>query len=161
MTDLDPPPKKRTKARAPRDWCTPPSAFGSPSGQSRTWNPPLGDDDTPENWAQFRAAVIQHAIAITVRRAKNAHEPHPLTQEDLARLDKRFGTQGKNKWNARLNGRTAMSLPDISVLMTLLPDALPTEEEIRPLVEAAENRTPPHQNWRGLRGSGGEVDNRQ
>lgn len=123
----------------PRQWCSPTRAFGDPHAPVRVWQPPHG---RPHLLDEFRAGVVQHAIAISVRRYKNSQE---ITQDDLGRLDTR--PDATNKWNARLNGRINMTLKDIAVLIRFLPSGLPPEAEIQILLDVVEHKRPPPPGW--------------
>lgn len=91
---------------------------------------------------EFRAAVLQHAIAVSVRQYKNEHG---VTQDALGRLDGR--PDATNKWNARLNGRIGLTMKDLAVLVTFLPGALPAEDDMRLLLDVAEKRVSPPEDW--------------
>lgn len=122
----------------PRDWCVPKGSFGDPNALNRHWEPPSSETELP----LFRAAVVQHAIAVSVRRWKNAHGK--MTQDQLATLDKADGRPGSNviEWNARLNGRRTITLADIAVIIRHLPEAMPTEDFISTLLRVAEKEMP-------------------
>lgn len=113
----------------PCDWCDPSDAFGDRNATRRAWKVPARASDLPE----FRAAVTQHAIAISVRRYKHKNG---WTQQRLAEEDDR--DQDKLKWNKRLNGQQGLTLTDLTVIMRLLPGAMPTEGSIRRLLKVAE-----------------------
>ncbi|MEO9322284.1 hypothetical protein ABFT23_02260 [Nocardioides sp. C4-1] len=116
----------------PRDWCSPREAFGRLDATERVWSPP-DPFGNPLAVSKFRAAVMQNAIALSVRGFKNTSE---VGQEDLARLDLR--SDSMNMWNARLCGRANLSTQDIAALTVLLPGALPGEEAIRVFISVAE-----------------------
>lgn len=118
----------------PRDWCDPKTAFGDPNAKARAWVVPVHGSDLPE----FRAAVVQHAIAISVRRYKNNHG---VTQHDLAQQDDR--RQESLKWNSRLNGRHGLTLTDLTVILRVLPGAMPSEGSIRRLLKVAQGAPRP------------------
>ena len=122
----------------PRKWCDPSSAFGNPHADARAWRPPADPADLEE----FRAAVIQHAIAISVRRAKNALK---MTQRQLAAVDGRG--QDALKWNRRLNGQQGLQMVDLSVILRAVPGALPSEADMQLLLDVAEKRIPPPSGW--------------
>jgi hypothetical protein len=128
----------------PRNWCDPPEAFGDREAATRRWNPPRAGADQHEI-EDFRSAVIQHAIAISVRRYKNKMG---WTQERLADLDGRWPDTGTARWNERLNGRTRLTMRDVSVIMRLLPGAMPSEKQVQTLLAVAEKRQPPPPRWR-------------
>lgn len=130
-----------TKTPRPCDWCSPRGAFGDPAAPVRRWLPPEGEAEL----FLFRAAVVQHAVAVTVRRFKNAHKPDPITQDDLGRMD--FRQDAANHWNRRLNGREAMSLRDVAWLMSKLPGAMPSESDIQVWLNVAEKKEPRPSNW--------------
>lgn len=123
----------------PRYWCEPPTAFGDPAATVREWQPP----GRPHLLDEFRAAVMQHAIAISVRRYKNGAG---LTQEALGDLDGR--PDARNKWNARLNGRINMTMKDMATLVAILPGAMPTEAKMRTLLRVAEHQETRPRGWR-------------
>jgi hypothetical protein len=127
----------------PRDWCDPPEAFGDRLAPTRRWNPPRAGADQHEI-ENFRSAVVQHAIAISVRRYKNEKG---WTQERLAEMDGRWPDTGTARWNERLNGRTSLTMRDVSVILRLLPGALPSEAHVQRLLAVAEKATNPPPNW--------------
>lgn len=147
---MTPPTASRSEPRVtgPQKWCSPPGAFGKVGDEDdpvkdRLWLPPSGND--PVELGKFRAAVMQNAICLFVRTAKNLPQYGPdgdrvLTQEQLARLDDRPDSQ--KRWNARLCGRANLTTSDIATLMRILPDALPDEREIRVFLDVAEKRIP-------------------
>ena len=110
---------------------------------TRRWNPPCAGADQHEI-ENFRSAVIQHAIAISVRRYKNEKG---WTQERLAEMDGRWPDTGTARWNERLNGRTSLTMRDVSVILRLLPGALPSEAHVQRLLAVAEKATNPAPNW--------------
>lgn len=79
----------------PRNCCKPREAFGDLYAEEREWQRPPAAKAHLLN--DFRAAVVQHAMAVAVRRYKNERG---WTQERLAREDGR--PDAPNKWNARL-----------------------------------------------------------
>lgn len=91
---------------------------------------------------EFRAAVLHHAIAVSVRRYKN---DQGITQEALAKRDDR--PDAVRKWNARLNGRIGLTMKDLAVLVQVLPGAMPSEATVRQLLSVAEKRATPPQDW--------------
>lgn len=127
----------------PRDWCSPPEAFGDRHAKVRHWNPP-GPNADPFEVEDFRAAVIQHAVAVSVRDYKNKKG---WTQERLAEEDGRWGLTGTARWNERLNGRTRLTMRDLSVIMRLLPGALPRERDVQTLLAIAEKHRQPPLGW--------------
>lgn len=128
-------------APPPRSWCSPKEAFGDPAAPVRRWLPPTGEAEL----FLFRAAVVQHAIAVTVRRYKNAHKPDPMTQDDLGRMD--FRQDAANQWNKRLNGRSPLTLRDVAWLMSKLPGALPSEGDIQVWLDVAEKKMARPAGW--------------
>ena len=87
------------KPRGPKAWCDPPSAFGKVDQYDRNgvltkkvgrreWQRPSGQD--PNELAQFRAAVMQNAIAVHVREFKNGEA---IRRTGLAALDDRTRKQ--------------------------------------------------------------------
>lgn len=85
------------KVRGPKRWCQPHAAFGKLEQADRVWLRPSGND--PVEVAQFRAAVMQNAIALHVRAFKNGEG---LCHPRLAALDLRL--DALDLWDARLNG---------------------------------------------------------
>jgi hypothetical protein len=134
--DVVKPEEKRTE---PRHWCAPSKAFGSWKATDRVWLVP----EKPYNLERFRAAVLQHAIAVSVRQHKTREG---ITQEQLSEFDGRG--DAKAKWNARLNGRIALTMVDLGVLVRFLPGALPEEEAMEQLLKVAEGVDEPPLGWR-------------
>lgn len=154
MTSATTPPSSK-QISGPQKWCSPPETFGQLTMldggpiEARTWLPPTGNDLVEV--AKFRAAVMQHVIALHVRKAKNEFTFGPdgeqrLTQEQLAKLDPRPDTQ--KRWNARLCGRANLTTADIAQLMVILPGAMPSEEEVKMFMDIAEKRIEPPTWWR-------------
>lgn len=137
----------------PQKWCSPPEAFGQlklrdEKVEVRVWLPPRGNDHV--EMAKFRSAVMQSAICLFVREAKNAEKFGPdgnerLTQEQLARLDPRPDTQ--KRWNARLCGRANLTTFDMATLMVILPGSMPSERDIKVFLDVAEKRIEPPTGW--------------
>lgn len=106
------------KPRGPKAWCTPASAFGKLGVEKRVWHPPSGRD--PMEMAQFRAAVMQCAVAVYVREFKNGIA---MRRSGLAALDHRLDST--DLWDARLNGHENLTTADLATLLTVLPGAVP------------------------------------
>lgn len=123
----------------PNRFCEPTEAFGKMDAPVRRWLLPQGED--PKRTAQFREAVIQHGICVTVRRFKNFES---WTQERLARTDLRSGAL--THWNAVLNGRVVMSFEDYAYLVRVLPDGLPSAGYLAALLQVAEGESVP-EDW--------------
>ena len=130
------------KPRGPKVWCTPPNAFGKvdqvgrdgsvvKAVEEREWQPPSGRD--PVEVAQFRAAVMQNAIAVYAREFKNGVA---MRRTGLAALDDRLNST--DLWDARLNGNENMTTSDIATLLTVLPDAVPDPTFIANFIRVAE-----------------------
>jgi hypothetical protein len=136
-----------TAANAPQRWCEPPAAFGQLNEwfedkpvKTRKWLRPSPKD--PVRLAQFRAAVMQNAICVAIRSAKNDDDGsrgERLSQAAFARKDPRPDSEAH--WNAVLNGRVPLSTQDIAMVTVMLPGALPSEAEIREFLDVAEKRT--------------------
>lgn len=144
MTSAANPPRASGQVTRPQQWCSPPEAFGHLDVQERVWLPPRGHDLTEV--AKFRAAVMQNVICLHVRKHKNLTQhgrdgSKVMTQEQLAALDPRPDTQ--RRWNARLCGRANLTTADIATLLMILPDAMPSEQEIRMFIDVAEKRVVP------------------
>jgi len=88
--------------------------------------------------AQFRAAVVQNAISVYVRKHKNATK---TPQRKLAALDGRV--TALDNWNARLNGRENLTTSDIATLIAVLPGAMPSEAQIADFITVAEGGARP------------------
>lgn len=127
------------KPRGPKKWCKPHAAFGKLGVDVREWRRPPGHD--PVEVAQFRAAVMQNAIAVHVREFKNGVA---LRRTGLAALDERTGSL--ELWDARLNGNENMTTADLATLLTVLPDAVPSPEFISRFLSVAEGAPAP-QGW--------------
>lgn len=130
------------KPRGPKVWCKPTSAFGKVDKvlkdgsiekvvERREWQPPSGND--PVEVAQYRAAVIQNAIAVHVREFKNGEA---MSRRGLSQLD--YRAYSLDIWNARLNGTENLTTADVATLMGVLPDALPEKEYILNFLQVAE-----------------------
>ncbi|MDQ3525356.1 MAG: hypothetical protein M3451_09920, partial [Chloroflexota bacterium] len=122
-------------------WCKPTSAFGKlkvkgRKWQPREWQPPSGSD--PVEVAQFRAAVMQNAIAVHVREFKNGVA---MRRTGLAALDDRL--DAVDLWDARLNGHENLTTQDIATLLTVLPDAMPDPTFIATFLAVAQGAPPP------------------
>ena len=126
----------------PRRFCDPASAFGDPSATERVWLPPVGSS-AAEDWAEFREAVLQHAICIAVRRRNQ--QQRGLLIERLARLDDR--SNAASRWNAMLEGRRLMSLEDLAFLLLHFPQVVPEWEAVTTLLTVAEKEEPPPYGW--------------
>lgn len=145
----------------PRDWCSPPSAFGqlydktaSRSASSpvsitkRHWLPP--DPLDVHATAAFREAVVQNVICLHVRQAKNLR-PHPRLEgrsfplKALVELDGR--SPNENFWQSKLTGLAAMTLEDVATLVDVLDGSLPMESEFKTFLDVAQKRTPPPPGW--------------
>lgn len=124
------------KPRGPKVWCKPTSAFGKLDVEKREWQPPSGHD--PVETAQFRAAVMQNAVAVHVREFKNGIA---LRRTGLAALDVRLDSL--DLWDARLNGHENLTTSDIATLLTVLPDAMPAPDFIATFLAVAEGGPPP------------------
>ena len=122
----------------PKHWCAPSRAFGSWRATERVWLVP----EKPSNLERFRAAVVQHAIAVAVRQHKTTEG---VTQGQLSQFDGRG--DAKSKWNARLNGRVTINVTDLAVLVRFLPGALPAEAEMKQLLDVAEGQLEPPLGW--------------
>lgn len=125
------------KPRGPKRWCKPSSAFGKLNVKEREWQPPSGRD--PVEMAQFRAAVMQNAIAVNVREFKNGVA---LRRTGLAALDDRLDSL--DLWDARLNGHENLTTSDIATLLTVLPDAAPDPVFVTRFLAVAEGDPRPH-----------------
>lgn len=120
------------KQRGPKVWCKPTSAFGKVEKVDvREWQPPSGDD--PVVMAQFRAAVMQNAIAVHVREFKNGIA---MRRTGLVGEDKRLNAG--DLWDARLNGHENLTTSDIATLLTILPESLPDTHFISVFLSVAE-----------------------
>lgn len=136
----------------PRQWCYPVEAFGKitdhPSGaliQTRVWRPPATSEHlAPNEWAAFRAAVIQNAYAVHLRAHKNALSPK-VTREMLGEADER--PDAFSKWTARLNGTAGWNLDDTAVILRLYPGALPDWPTVRIFIDVATGVRQPPPNW--------------
>lgn len=126
------------KPVGPKAWCVPPGSFGKvgEAVEKREWQPPSGRD--PVEVAQFRAAVMQNAIAVHVREFKNGVA---MRRTGLAALDDRLGS--KDLWDARLNGIENLTTADIATLLTVLPDAVPDPTFIARFLDVAAGGPPP------------------
>jgi hypothetical protein len=142
------------RVSGPQQWCSPPMAFGQltlPNGKPvkhRRWLPPPNTDFV--GLAKFRASVMQNAICVHVRQAKNLRQygddgNATLTQKQLAALDPRPDTQ--KRWNARLCGRANLTTADIATLMVILPGALPNERTIKTFLDVAEKKIARPAGW--------------
>ncbi len=129
----------------PYTFCTP-GAFGKPNARVREWTVPT----TPRDLQDFRTALVHHAYAIRILRFKNGHLQHgsnkTITQRWLAERDTRDG-DALNAWNARLNGRRNLSMQDIALLHTHLPDCLPNQQFIDDLLAVVEHGCAPPPGW--------------
>ena len=136
--------------RGPKVWCKPTSAFGKVDRvlkdgtikkvvEAREWQPPSGRD--PVEVAQYRAAVIQNAIAVHAREYKNGAF---LSRQTLADLD--YRAYSWDIWNARLNGTENLTTADIATLMAVLPEALPSNEFILDFLQVAQGGPRP-EDW--------------
>lgn len=114
-------------------WCQPGGSFGKVGAkvEKREWQPPNGKD--PVEVAQYRAAVIQNAIAVHVREFKNGAL---MSRRALAQLD--YRAYSWDLWNARLNGTENLTPADLATLMATLPDALPDKTFILNFLRVAE-----------------------
>ena len=128
------------KVRGPKIWCLPHTAFGKLNQDVRVWQRPDGRD--PVEVAQFRAAVMQNAIALYVREFKNGAV---LRRTGLAALDQRLDSL--DLWDARLNGHENLTMQDIATLITVLPGAMPDPSWISDFLTVAGGDIPP-QGWR-------------
>lgn len=108
--------------------------------EKREWQPPSGRD--PVEVAQFRAAVMQNAIAVHVREFKNGIA---MRRTGLAALDERLDSL--DLWDARLNGHENLTTQDIATLVTVLPDAMPDAMFIRRFLSVAEGEPRPNVEW--------------
>lgn len=131
MTDASP-----KKQRGPKVWCKPTSAFGKLNQEKREWQPPSGKD--PVEMAQFRAAVMQNAIAVHARNFKNGIA---LRRTGLAALDDRLDSL--DLWDARLNGHENLTTQDIATLLSVLPELVPEPSFIAHFLAVAEGEPPP------------------
>lgn len=122
----------RVVTSQPRDWCYPRESFGRLDAPERVWSPPDPDGD-PIAVSKFRAAVMQNAIALSVRDFKNLKG---VPQEELARRDRR--SDAMRLWNARLCGRVNLTAQDMATLLMVLPGAMPAEETMRRFIDVAE-----------------------
>lgn len=116
----------------PRDWCSPKTSFGRLVATERVWLAPDPDGE-PLQVSKFRAAVMQHVIALAIRGHKNEND---VAQEDFSRRDLRLDST--RMWNARLCGRAYLTTQDLAALIMILPGAMPDEEGIRTFIEVAE-----------------------
>lgn len=125
----------------PRDWCTPKESFGRLDAPERVWLPPDPEGD-PVAVSKFRAAVMQNAVALSVRGFKNLKG---VPQDELAGRDRR--ADAARMWNARLCGRVNLTAQDMATLMVILPGAMPSEEMVARLIEVAEGRVARPKFW--------------
>lgn len=128
--------------RGPKIWCQPHTAFGKLNQAVRVWQRPDGNDQVKV--AQFRAAVMQNAIALHVREFKNG-ALIAMTRSELAALDGR--PNSLDLWDARLNGHENLNVQDIATLITVLPGAMPDPDWISDFLKVADGDIPPR-GWR-------------
>lgn len=139
----------------PREWCYPNDAFGKitdSSGdpiQTRVWRAPAEPETSRDRrvlnqWATFRAAVIQNAYSLHLRSYKNAHKPI-VTRQRLGEIDRR--PDSERKWTGRLTGTSAWDLDDTAVVLQHFPGALPDWRIVQVFLDVATGVRNPPANW--------------
>lgn len=126
----------------PCEWVQDWSTFGQLDVESRIWRPPAASDE-PKMWAKFRGAVVQNAYCVHLRDAKNKTVRADQQGKTRRGMDQRFFAalddrpNAKDLWNDVLCGHRSLGAADIAVIVTHLPGAVPTPQQLQVFLAAA------------------------